>query len=187
MPKLLKDAWLPVNASVKCVVSHWTGGGYKVNDSELQPYHFLIDGAGVVHKGDPEVGHPGAHTRMFNTGTVGVSICAMHNADPGGPYGLFPLKKSQWEISTQVTAEICFRYGLPITPRTVVQHGEVRKRFPEIFKPNTTWNKVSVQGVLVSRGAGAPVRAAREASVRKRRTLMPFFRAVCVTDSMASA
>ena len=36
---------------MKLVVCHWTAGGYDVSDHDLEAYHFVIDGAGVPHRG----------------------------------------------------------------------------------------------------------------------------------------
>src|SRR5688572_9589244 len=96
---LLKPQWLPSGAAVKRVISHWTAGTYSVHSNEEEHYHFLIDGDADVHKGDPDVGETGSHTRMLNSGSVGVSICSMANAQEGGPYGSFSLKQNQWESS----------------------------------------------------------------------------------------
>jgi peptidoglycan hydrolase-like protein with peptidoglycan-binding domain len=40
--------------------------------------------------------------------------------------GSQPMKKSQWDVMVQVAAELCQFYGIPVTPTTVLGHGEVQ-------------------------------------------------------------
>jgi uncharacterized protein YgiM (DUF1202 family) len=41
--------------------------------------------------------------------------------------GRFPMKKEQWEAMAEVAAELCKFYLIPVTPKTVLGHGEVQK------------------------------------------------------------
>lgn len=116
------------------VVLHWTAGTHRASALDKAHYHVLIEGDGTVVFGD----HPidanakpvrrvrASHTRNLNTGSIGVSLCCMHGATerPFRP-GAFPLTGAQWQVAAEVVADLCDRYGIPVTPRTVIAHGEV--------------------------------------------------------------
>lgn len=133
----LPAEWMP-NAQMKRVVLHWTAGSYTASALDKEHYHFLIEGTANVVRGK----HPvtanqnisgkssddyAAHTKGTNTGAIGVSICAMAGAKQS-PFsaGGYPLKEAQWQRAAEVIAQLCKRYGIPVTDKTVLTHAEVQ-------------------------------------------------------------
>jgi peptidoglycan hydrolase-like protein with peptidoglycan-binding domain len=121
--------------SMKRIICHWSEGNYKANSTDLEHYHILIEGDGTVRGGDYTIldnlstsdGNYAAHTLGTNTGSIGVACCGMAGCQesPFKP-GSQALKKSQWDVMVQVVAELCQFYGIPVTPTTVLGHGEVQ-------------------------------------------------------------
>ena len=131
---LFPGNWLD-NGSMRRVILHWTAGTYNASANDKKHYHFLIEGDGTLIRGRPVKwneapisGSYAAHTRAANSGAIGVSVCSMAGAHdtPGLNAGNFPMKKSQWEIMAQITAELCQHYNIPIKRSTVLAHGEVQ-------------------------------------------------------------
>lgn len=132
---MLPSDWLPP-AQIARVIVHWTAGAHKATDFDRQHYHVLIEGDGKVIKGIPSIAANSlpkakagyaAHTRNCNTGSIGISMCSMANAVQRPlNTGKFPLTKAQWDASTTVAAELCKRYNVPVTPKTVLSHAEVQ-------------------------------------------------------------
>ncbi|MDI9635154.1 N-acetylmuramoyl-L-alanine amidase [Kamptonema cortianum] len=131
----LDPAWLPKATMVR-VITHWTAGSYKANSTDLKAYHFLIEGSGRVVPGlhsvrdnqRPIRGGYAAHTLRANTGSIGVSVCAMAGSgrSPFVP-GKYPMTELQWKVMAEVVADLCETYGIAVTPMTVLGHGEVQK------------------------------------------------------------
>lgn len=113
---------------VSRVIMHWTAGGYTPNAIDRAHYHFLIDGQGEVVIGPRKPGLYLPHTRMLNTGSVGLAICAMRGARQV-PFhaGEQPLTHLQWERACQAAAEILHAYGLELSERTLLCHSEVTR------------------------------------------------------------
>jgi N-acetyl-anhydromuramyl-L-alanine amidase AmpD len=116
------------------VVLHWTAGTHKASALDKAHYHVLIEGDGTVVMGE----HPidanarpvrtvrANHTRNLNTGSIGVSVCCMSNAiERPFSAGQFPMTITQWQIAAEVVADLCEHYKIPVTPRSVIAHGEV--------------------------------------------------------------
>lgn len=132
-------ATIPKNLLTPCamerIICHWSEGNYKANSTDLEHYHILIEGDGTVRGGDHTIvdnvstrdNDYAAHTLNGNAGAIGVACCCMVGCQerPFKP-GSQPLKKSQWETMVQVVAELCQFYGIPVTPKTVLGHGEVQ-------------------------------------------------------------
>lgn len=127
--------WMPP-AKLARVILHWTAGGHKATDFDRKHYHILIEGDGKVVRGFPSINlnsEPkakkgyAAHTLNCNTGSIGVSLCCMAGAvEKPFNAGQYPLTASQWEAASTVVAELCKRYGIPVTPKTVLSHAEVQ-------------------------------------------------------------
>jgi hypothetical protein len=133
---VIPPSWLPV-CRMSRVVVHWTAGGPNVSAVDREHYHIIIDQELKLHRGDESIsdnvntadGDYAAHTRGLNTGSIGVALTGMLNArespfDPG-PY---PIKLDQWKLGARVVAELVKFYEIPLTPTTVLQHGEVQAR-----------------------------------------------------------
>ena len=131
---LLKKEWMP-NCAMKRVIFHWTVGRYKANDFEKEHYHFLIEGDGKVVRGEHSIadnvstadGSYAAHTLGCNTGSIGIAACCMMNCKES-PFqaGPCPMTETQFEAMAEVAAELCKFYDIPVTPQTVLGHGEVQ-------------------------------------------------------------
>ncbi|WP_283176812.1 peptidoglycan-binding domain-containing protein [Gemmobacter sp. 24YEA27] len=119
------------------IIGHHTGGAYFPNATDLVAYHRLIDGDGQPHDGKHPIsanapgraltaGTYAAHCLNLNSGSIGVSICAMANADWGKPASwTHPVKPAQVDAFVQEMARLCRIYGIPVTRRTVLSHAEV--------------------------------------------------------------
>ena len=123
------------SAKMKRVIVHWTAGTYKPNSLDLSDYHILIDGDGKPIRGKPSIllneaplkkGYA-PHTLNCNTSSIGVSLCCMKDAMES-PFeaGDYPMRREQWEAMTQVVAELCKTYRIPVTMTTVLSHAEVQ-------------------------------------------------------------
>lgn len=118
------------------IIMHWTGGSHTPNPIDLKAYHFVIDGKGKVVNGvfPPEAnlvpvpGKYAAHCFNCNSGSIGVALAAMLDAKEV-PFsaGKFPITKSQVSALINFVAALCDKYGIPVTPETVLTHAEVEK------------------------------------------------------------
>lgn len=127
-------SWLPP-VKMERIICHWTAGGHKANSTDKRHYHILVEGKGNLVRGNPSIAlnvRPAkrgyaAHTYRGNSGSIGVSLCCMANAieSPFKP-GRYPMKKLQWDRLVEVNAALCKRYGIPVTPETVLSHAEVQ-------------------------------------------------------------
>ena len=131
---LLDPAWLPP-CSMNRVVCHWTAGGHKASSLDKEHYHVLVEADGKLVRGRRTIaenvstadGVYAAHTKGANMGSIGIAVCAMVGAveRPFHP-GSQPMLERQWRILAEVAAELCRAYSIPVTPRTVLGHGEVQ-------------------------------------------------------------
>jgi hypothetical protein len=119
------------------IVMHHTAGALTPSAFDKQHYHRLIDGEGRVHQGAHHIaanapgraltsGTYAAHTRGLNTGSIGVSMAAMANAEWSRPRSCpsFP-RSEQVEGMVQEVAKLCIEYRIDPGPRTVLSHAEV--------------------------------------------------------------
>lgn len=129
-------AWMPA-ARMSRIHLHWTGGAYAANAKDRASYHILVDGAPQLVRGDRsikanEAGSgmtPASHTLNANTGAIGVSICAMGGTDVReSPFaaGRYPITRAQWDMAIDAVAALAKRYGIPVTPKTILSHAEVQ-------------------------------------------------------------
>lgn len=132
---LIPPAWL-VPCQMSRVVVHWTAGGPDVSAIDREHYHIIIDQSNNLARGDHSISDNvntgdddyAAHTLGCNTGAIGISLCGMVNAVER-PFrsGPAPIKQAQWETAARVVAELLKFYKIPLTEKTVLQHGEVQK------------------------------------------------------------
>lgn len=119
----------------KRIIMHWTGGKHIPNSVDLEHYHFLFDGDGDVVKGVHPVSsnmrrlksgdNYAAHTRGFNSYSIGVSFCGMHGSRPGVSFGNWPLKENQVQEGLKFVSALCLAYGLnPMDSHHVFTHYE---------------------------------------------------------------
>jgi N-acetylmuramoyl-L-alanine amidase-like protein len=118
--------WLPHCDQVRRVILHWTGGGPYPSLLERGHYHLLIDQHGTVHKGLFPIGRWPSHTRMLNTGSVGIALCGMRGA-AAAPFqaGPAPINERQVTATARAAAAVLHRYGILPTERTCLTHCEV--------------------------------------------------------------
>ena len=126
------------------IIIHWTAGTYQPNTTDLEHYHFLIDGEGKKHNGKfkPEDnencndGKYAAHTGGGNTGAIGVSMCAMAGFNSTASCGNYPITPVQLEACFKLCAELCKKYNIPvknvwthyefgINPPDTTSHGKI--------------------------------------------------------------
>lgn len=124
------------------IVLHWTGGNYSPCPTDIEHYHFIIDGDGKVHKGtysprDNENctdGKYAAHCGGGNTGRIGIAICCRKDLNT------LPTQK-QVEAMCNKAAELCALYG--ISPDRVITHAEFGQQ-----KPNTSsYGKIDINSI----------------------------------------
>jgi N-acetyl-anhydromuramyl-L-alanine amidase AmpD len=113
---------------------HWTAGTHVVSASDRKHYHFIVAGDGSVvsgtHRPEDNIStadnHYAAHTRACNTGSIGVAVAAMHGAvERPFSAGGFPIREVQIDALVKLVADLCRRYGIPVTSSTVLTHAEV--------------------------------------------------------------
>jgi N-acetyl-anhydromuramyl-L-alanine amidase AmpD len=114
---------------------HWTAGTHVVSSVDRKHYHLIVAGDGSVvsgtHRPEDNIStadnHYAAHTRACNTGSIGVAVAAMHGAAER-PFsaGGFPIREVQVDALVKLVADLCRRYAIPVTPRTVLTHAEVQ-------------------------------------------------------------
>ncbi|MBN9084314.1 MAG: N-acetylmuramoyl-L-alanine amidase [Rhizobiales bacterium 62-17] len=133
--RVVPTEWMP-DAIMKRIIVHWTAGAYKASALDKSHYHVLIEDDGQLVHGKPSIalndargakaGYA-AHTLNCNTGSIGVSLCCMAGAIES-PFkaGTAPMTRAQWEKLPRVIADLCWRYGIAITPQTVLSHAEVQ-------------------------------------------------------------
>ena len=128
------------------IIVHWTAGAYKPNAVDLEHYHFLVDGEGIVHNGSykPEDnencndGRYAAHTGGGNTGAVGVAMCGMCGFLGRASVGAYPLKPAQVEACFQLCAQLAVKYDIPV--ENIMTHYEFGKNHPN----TTSHGKVDI-------------------------------------------
>lgn len=116
---------------------HWTGGTHHPNQVDYMHYHFLITGDGLVVQGDftPEdnldctqEGKYAQGAKGCNTGVIHIAYCGMYGYRDSADYGLYPLKEKQCEAGFKLCAELCKKYDIAITEKTVFTHYEFECR-----------------------------------------------------------
>lgn len=126
--------WMP-SAKMDRIICHWTAGTHKATEFDRGHYHILIEADGNLVRGIPSIklneapakkGYA-AHTLNCNTGSIGVSLCCM-GGSVEAPFmpGKYPMTKAQWDKLTSVVADLCRKYGIKVTDRTVLSHAEVQ-------------------------------------------------------------
>ena len=133
---------------MKRIIIHWTAGGHVPTSYEKERYHYLIDSLGKIHMGKfkPEAnlickkGMYAMHTGGGNTGSIGVSMCAMAGFRSKENQGDFPITKIQFESAMKLCAELVRKYGMKISPETVMSHYEFGQNHPK----TTSYGKIDV-------------------------------------------
>ena len=146
------------------IILHWTAGADGVTPHEADSYNFLIGRDGTITAGahPPEAQtaanvakgsrYYAAHTRACNTNSIGVSLDAMGDANerPFRP-GRFPITELQLDVLVTFVADLCLKYRIPVTRRTVLSHAEVQTTLG--VKQNGKWDISWLPG-MEARGHG---------------------------------
>lgn len=153
--------WMPP-ARMARIVFHWTAGTHKASDFDRKAYHLLIEGDGSLvrgHHGIDENAFPidrrsyAAHVADANTGSIGVSLCAMAGAKERplitGPY---PITEDHLDALIAVMATLCATYDIPVTRQTVLSHAEVEPTLG--IKQRNKWDIMWIPGM---ERAGDPI------------------------------
>lgn len=121
---------------MKRIIWHWSAGPHKATKLDKKHYHYIFEGDGNMVTGDNPVsanevirkGKPyAAHTYRSNTGSIGVSMACMLNArERPLDYGSQPMTEVQFEACMKYTAELCKKYNIKVTNKTVLSHAEVQ-------------------------------------------------------------
>lgn len=137
MPRLVPPEWMP-DCRMERVITHWTAGTHHASAGDREHYHLLIEADGHLVRGDYSIADNAStadddyagHTRMMNTGSIGVAVCAMAGAMQR-PFraGRYPMTAVQYEVMASAAADLCERYRIVVTPQTVLGHGEVEALF----------------------------------------------------------
>ena len=133
-------------SGLKRVIAHWAVTGYKATALARKHYHRIVEGDGTVVSGDyapesnisPRPGSYAAHTRRLNTGSIGISMAAMAGAKWPNHAGPYPITERQFDAMCREIADLCQRYQIPVTPRTVLSHAEVQNTLG--VKQNGKWD-----------------------------------------------
>ncbi len=130
------------------IILHWTAGADGVTPHEADSYNFLIGRDGTITPGKhaPEAQIPplragayAAHTLNANGNRIGVALDAMGDANER-PFraGRFPITELQLDVLVTFGADLCLKYGIPVTRRTVLSHAEVQPTLG--IKQNGKWD-----------------------------------------------
>lgn len=145
-PRSTKVKVKKVSKPLKRIIIHWTAGSYTASALDKEHYHFLIEGDGEVVEGNlpPSANLStrttyAAHTRRLNTGSIGVSLCAMAGAQYS-PFrtGKYPITEAQVDSLGLLVARLCVEHGIPVTRETVLTHAEVQPTLK--VKQNGKWD-----------------------------------------------
>lgn len=153
--------WMP-DAKISRIIFHWTAGQNKASDLDRDHYHLLIEGDGTLVPGKPSIAlnsEPkakagyAAHTLNCNTGSIGVSLCGMAGAveSPFIP-GKQPITREQWTVLAWTIVQLCQRYSIPVSRKTVLSHAEVQQTLG--IKQKGKWDiarlpfDTSIQGAI---------------------------------------
>lgn len=124
---------------MKRIIIHWTAGGYFPTTYETEHYHYLIDKDGKVHNGKftPEsnevckINKYAAHTGGGNTGSIGISMCAMAGFKNKKSVGNYPITNKQFEAAMEFCAKLAAKYKIEINSSNVLTHYEFGIKNPK--------------------------------------------------------
>ena len=144
---------------MKRIILHWTGGKYTPSSTDFEHYHFLVDKYGDILKGKytPEDnlncndGKYAAHCGGFNTGSIGLSICAMWGYQSPKNTGDYPFSRVQAEATWSYCATLLKKYNLKPSKDTVLTHYEVGKMLPK----STSAGKIDITYIPYEPAIGA--------------------------------
>lgn len=147
------------------LILHWTAGPRRATDHDLCSYHYLIEDQGQVrlkagvpverndrdvrgfpsYCSDSSIGYA-AHTRAFNSGSIGLSVCGMASAVDKRPEGKVepgpaPMTQNQIKSLIGTSFSLLKMYDLPVRQDTIFTHyeAEALHNVPQRGKWDITW------------------------------------------------
>ena len=133
------------------IILHWTAGADGVTPHEADSYNFVIGRDGTITPGEhpPEAqppanvargsAHYAAHTRACNSNSIGVSLDAMADAvERPFSAGRYPITELQIDVMATFVADLCRKYRIPVTRRTVLSLAEVQPTLG--IRQNAKWD-----------------------------------------------
>lgn len=120
----IPNEWLSHSILQKRIICHWTVTSYDPDEVSIDSYHIIIDGDGKLHRGSSDLDERSPHTYMFNS-AIGISLACMGGYVSSANPGQYPPTKEQWESLIEVVKQLSDTYSIPVTPTTVLMHGEV--------------------------------------------------------------
>lgn len=171
---IVPAVWMP-DAKMERIILHWTAGAHKASEFDRGHYHILIEDDGKLIRGIPSVnlneapakkGYA-AHTLGCNSGSIGVSLCCMGGANeaPFDP-GKYSMTRAQWDALTSVVADLCRRYSIPVTDKTVLSHAEVQNNLGIQQRGKWDFTRLAFDpSVKGSKACGDKLRAEAEAKL----------------------
>ena len=123
---------------MKRIILHWSAGTYTPSLTDFEHYHYLITKDGDILEGKyaPEDnlncndGKYAAHCGGFNTGSIGLALCAMYGYKNPQNIGNYPYTRVQGEACWSYCAVLLKKYNLPLSKDTVLTHYEAGKMLP---------------------------------------------------------
>lgn len=133
----------------KGIILHWTAGTYTPCQTDLEHYHYVIDGSGKIYSGkysprDNENctdGKYAAHCGGGNTGRIGIAICCRKNINT-------PPTQKQVEAMCSQAAKMCLTYG--ISPKNVQTHAEFGMTNPK----TSSYGKIDINSIPYANKTG---------------------------------
>lgn len=146
----------------KRFILHWTAGAYHASDLDKQHYHILIEWhegeariiPGVPIKNNMAALGPGvptydeynphgyaAHTRGFNSWSIGVTMCGMFGAIDRDNLGDWPIVPEQVDAMIGICAAGSAVFGMDVTEETFFTHFEAQSlhHVPQVGKWDICW------------------------------------------------
>lgn len=156
----IPSAWLPA-VRMDRLVLHWSGGPHKATSLDRKHYHFIFEDDGKVVRGNrsiadnvPPLKTYAAHTKNCNSYSIGLSVASMLDAvERPLSYGKAPMTRAQFDAMCMAAAQLCKRYGIPISPKTVLWHAEVQGTLG--IKQDGKWDATVLPFMPSLRGAKA--------------------------------
>ncbi len=123
------------------VCIHWTAGNLNPSSTDIEAYHFIVDGNGKVHKGRYSIEdnlhvwygkrHYAKHCGGGNSKTFGIAVT-------GSGVNWHPplMTRVGFEAMLKKVAELCFEYSIPIQPSAVYTHYEFGLLHPHTSSAN---------------------------------------------------
>lgn len=97
-----------------CVLVGWTGGPHEATEEDRERFHVIVQGDGSLVGGDQA---PSA-----DSSSDVITVAAACSAET--------MTREQWNRLAAVAADLCERFELPITPKTVFSWAEAPEEFP---------------------------------------------------------